>query len=113
WGPWPAAIYRSVLADTSRFGPLNGLRPGSDKIARVLGGLWRQMSPQRRRQLFAVLAMTVLGAIAEGGTPRALLPFLALIANPDALSHYPGVARGLAAVGLARPGNNLLALTIF
>jgi len=92
---------------------LNGLRPGSDKIARVLGGLWRQMSPQRRRQLFAVLAMTVLGAIAEVVTLGALLPFLALIANPDALSHYPGVARGLAAVGLARPGNNLLALTIF
>ena len=93
--------------------PLKGLRPGSDNLGRVLGGLWRQMSRQRRRQLFVVLAMTVIGAIAEVVTLGALLPFLALIANPGALSHYPAVERSLAAVGLALPGNNLLSLTVF
>ena len=44
--------------------------------------LYRLMAPRRRRQLAATLAVMLAGAIAETVTIGAVLPFLALLADP-------------------------------
>src|SRR5699024_8571623 len=62
-----------------------------------------------RRELVLVLVMTLLGALAEVMTLGALLPFLALIADPQSAGKYPLV--GWFAETIA-PGRGLLALTI-
>jgi len=79
-------------------------------MSRALRGLWRQMSPRRRGQLFLILAITLLGALAEVLTLGALLPFLAYVANPGAVSGDNLVARAMAAIGLGT--GNLLSLTL-
>jgi ATP-binding cassette subfamily B protein len=65
------------------------------ELAREETSLWaglkevyRQMSRRRRRQLFAVLALMLAGAAAEFATIGAVIPFLALLANPGGAVHH-------------------------
>jgi len=78
----------------------------------VLRRLWAQLSPRRKRQLFLVLAMMLLGAVAEVVSLGAVLPFLAVIADPGKVMRIPGVDAVLSALGLTTPGSLLIALTI-
>ena len=51
---------------------------------------YRAMSPRRRRQFRLVFAIMLLGAFAEMVTIGAVLPFLALIADPARAARLPG-----------------------
>jgi ABC-type multidrug transport system fused ATPase/permease subunit len=70
----------------------------------------RFMSPARRRQFAFVLALMLLGAVAELVTVGAVLPFLTLLADPGGLANLPLAGRLLA--GFAT-GDRLLAATVF
>jgi ABC-type multidrug transport system fused ATPase/permease subunit len=65
------------------------------------------MNRERRRQLFATMAMMLVGAAAETIAIGAVIPFLALIASPnptlvpDSLRHVLGLAPGGPVVGAA------------
>lgn len=85
----------------------------SDSLAAAVRGLWQQTSKGLRRQFFLVLVMTFVGAFAEVVTLGALLPFLALIANPGTATQYPLVESLIEALGFSVPADNLLALTLF
>ncbi|UCI07149.1 ABC transporter ATP-binding protein [Mesorhizobium sp. B1-1-8] len=62
--------------------------------------------------MFGLLVLMIFGAIAEAATLGALLPFLALIANPNATNNQSFVARQLAGFGLTDLHNSLLTLTL-
>ena len=78
----------------------------------VMRRLWAQLKSRRKRQLFLVLGMMLLGAVAEVVSIGALLPFLAVIADPDRIARIPGVEAVLAALGITTPQTLLVSLTI-
>ncbi|MGC4083770.1 MAG: ABC transporter ATP-binding protein [Vicinamibacterales bacterium] len=79
----------------------------------VMLGLWRYVSKRRRRQLWFVFALTVLGAFAEVATLGALLPFLAIIVSgPESGPVHPAVKAVLALLGPSVGANSSLALTL-
>lgn len=90
---------------------LNGNRT-PDSTVDALRRLWRQLSKRRQHQFFGLLVLMLFGAIAEAATLGALLPFLALIANPDAIGDQSFVARQLTGLGLAGLNKSLLTLTV-
>ncbi len=69
--------------------------------------LYRHLSPRRRRQAGLLLIFMLVGAVAEVATIGAVLPFLALVADPNGIDRFPRLAAALPAVGLSR-GQNLL-----
>ena len=52
-------------------------------LASGLAQLYRHFPPARRRQLVPVVALMLLSALTELMTIGAILPFLALVANPN------------------------------
>jgi ABC-type bacteriocin/lantibiotic exporter with double-glycine peptidase domain len=67
---------------------------------------YRAMSPGRRRQFRLVVPIMLLGALAETITIGAVLPFLALLANPERGARLPGF-RLIEAMG-GRSGGDLV-----
>jgi ABC-type multidrug transport system fused ATPase/permease subunit len=65
------------------------------------------MGRRRRQHLVAATAAMAVGALAELVTIGAVLPFLALIADPQRAARLPGFSLFLALTG-ARPGQDLL-----
>jgi ABC-type multidrug transport system fused ATPase/permease subunit len=66
----------------------------------VLREVSAHVSPRRRRQFVPVLALTLLGAFAELISIGAILPFLGIIANPEAVLTTGPLHGALAALGL-------------
>lgn len=65
----------------------------------LLKDVYRHLSPKRRVQLFLVLVLMFAGALAELMTLGAVLPFLALLADPTLASAGPLVQQILNGVG--------------
>ncbi|TGV36274.1 hypothetical protein EN811_26925, partial [bacterium M00.F.Ca.ET.168.01.1.1] len=78
----------------------------------ALRRLWVQMSRRQRRQFFRLLVLMFFGAIAEAATLGALLPFLARIADPNAVGDQSLVSRQLQGLGLAGSSDNFLPLLL-
>lgn len=51
--------------------------------------LWVHVSPARRRTLYTVFGLMIAGAIAEVFTLGAVIPYLALVTDPQAVDSYP------------------------
>src|SRR4051794_1995158 len=93
---------------------------GTDAVQRtssssLIGGLRRlllQLSARRRFQLAGLMLLMFLGAAAELGTIGAVLPFLALIADPSVAHKYPLVQSVFSALGFRGDASLLLAATI-
>lgn len=80
----------------------------------LLPELYRYLSPQRRRHLYLLLALMILGAVAEVATLGLLLPFLSLLAGVDQPAGIPSFARLFAAVGATTPREQIwVAATLF
>ena len=54
-----------------------------------LKGIYAHLSPARRRQLYLLLFLMLLGAVAELATIGAIIPFLAFLADPESLARLP------------------------
>src|SRR5690606_34577063 len=76
---------------------------------RGAAAMFSVMSRRRRIQLLLTIALTLVGAIAELVTIGAVLPLLALVADPAYFERYPVVGTTLASLGLAS-GTNLIGL---
>lgn len=63
--------------------------------------LLRQLTSRRRRQLGLLLILMLIGAVAELLSIGAVLPFISVLANPEATAQMPFVARLMAATGLS------------
>lgn len=70
-----------------------------DSTTDALRRLWSQLSRHQRRQFLGLLVLMFFGAIAEAATLGALLPFLARIADPNAIGGQSWIARQLQGFG--------------
>ncbi len=68
---------------------MQGLNSESRPIPTVMD-LYRALSPERRRRLLVVVAALVASALSELLTIGAVLPFLALVADPARAADLPG-----------------------
>jgi ABC-type multidrug transport system fused ATPase/permease subunit len=76
------------------------------------GRLWTHVSPMRRRQLYVVFGLMLLGALAEIFTLGAIIPFLALVADPSKSASFPMLQDLFAAVGWSDPEQILIPATV-
>lgn len=65
-----------------------------------LRALSAALPPRRRRQLIMLLGLMLLGAVAEVASLGAIVPFLAILAEPAQALQRPAVVRVAAALGL-------------
>jgi len=72
-----------------------------------LRDLFRHLPARRRWQSVVVLGLMLVGAMAEVLTLGAILPFLAIVADPHAATRVPALGMALRVMGL-RPGPDLL-----
>ena len=59
----------------------------------MLLGLYRSISSKRKRQLALVFLLMIVGVLAEIMTLGTIVPFIAVMIDPSALSNYPFVER--------------------
>ena len=74
--------------------------------------LWRHVTPRRRRQFGGLFVLMAAASVAEVVSIGALLPFLAALTDPQALLAHPRVGPVVAALGVRRPEEVLLPLTL-
>jgi ABC-type multidrug transport system fused ATPase/permease subunit len=80
----------------------------------LLPELYGFVSPQRRRHLHLLLALMVVGAVAELATLGSLLPFLSLLAGVDQPARIPSFTKVFAAAGATTPREEVwVAATLF
>jgi ABC-type multidrug transport system fused ATPase/permease subunit len=66
--------------------------------------LFSHLSVRRRWQLAGLVLLMVVGAVAEMATLGAVVPFLALLVDPDSVNRYPALLRLLGQEGAERHG---------
>lgn len=71
----------------------------STSLVASLRALSAALPPRRRRQLVLLLGLMLLGAVAEVASLGAIVPFLAILAEPAQALQRPAVARVAAALG--------------
>lgn len=74
--------------------------------------LFGHLSRRRQWQLLLVLALMLVGALAEVATLGAVLPFLALIADPGRAASFPALQSLFGVLGWDRPDEILVPATI-
>lgn len=87
----------------------------SSEAVRPIGALRRlfsHLSPRRRVQLVGLSALMLLGALAELVTLGAVVPFLALLADPGRAAEYPVFQRAVNTLGWQDPNELLLPVTV-
>jgi len=89
-----------------------------DVLACGTAGVWRalveihaRISTKRRRQFHFVMGLMVLGALLELATIGAVVPFVALLADPLRLSRFPEAQLVFGAIGAVTIREQLLATT--
>jgi ABC-type multidrug transport system fused ATPase/permease subunit len=83
-----------------------------ERQGRLAKRIWRQLSPAKRREFFQVMALMVAAAVFDVFSLGAVIPFLALLADPDRFLEYPAVQQTLAGVGLNDKTEILLSATL-
>ena len=79
------------------------------KFVPAMAQLLASMNPARRKQFFLVLVLMLAGAIAELATIASVVPFLALLADPERARDFPLVGRILDSTGAATTWEMLVA----
>lgn len=84
------------------------------KIPRVLGVIGRLWSdhvrPVRRRQFTLLLVLMLISGVAEVASLGAILPFLAVLVDPQRLNAFPAIGTLAQSLGIVTPGDLMLAL---
>ena len=80
----------------------------------VLPELYSYLSPQRRRHLYLLVVLMVLGAVAELATLGSLLPFLSLLAGVEQPTRLHSFTAFFAAAGARTPSEQIwVAASVF
>lgn len=79
------------------------------KFLPVMRRLFAVMTPARRRQFYTLLALTLAGALAEFATIASVVPFLAMLADPERAREFPFVGAALTAIGARTSWDMLVA----
>src|SRR5688500_1699151 len=91
----PRALTVSQLSDSAPM-TVSAEKAGDTRVTGTLRSFWTQMSAARRRHFLGTFAIMLLGAFAELLTIGSVLPFLALISDPQnamSLPHVGGLFR--------------------
>ena len=83
-----------------------------ERQGRLAKRIWRQLSPAKRREFFQVTALMIVAAMFDVFSLGAVIPFLALLADPDRILDYPAVQGALASIGLDDKAEILLSATL-
>lgn len=70
------------------------------------------LTPRQRRRILLLLALMLVGGVAELLTIGAVVPFLALLADAGAVTRFPVLGDLLSLLGANSRGDQLLALTL-
>jgi len=81
-------------------------------IKDLLVRLWGHINPRRRAQFAVLLVLMVATAFAEIFSIGAVVPFLAVLTDPEPVFLHPYLQPAVAWLGLTSPGQLLLPLTI-
>lgn len=74
--------------------------------------LYRHLPARRHWQVAGLMAFMLVGAIAELATLGAVLPFLALMADPSAIARFPVVVTVFGHLGMDTGANTMLYVTV-
>ena len=105
----------SAQADVEPIDPMNSAQKsslGRASMRSSLVELFRQLSTRRRRQFAVVLCLMLVGAVGELISIGAVLPFLAVISDPEGVMQHERVQPFLAAFGLDTPVQVAMAAAI-
>jgi ATP-binding cassette, subfamily B, bacterial PglK len=80
---------------------------------KALSRLWGVIPLRRKRQLFGIFALLLVGAFAEVATIGAVLPFLQIVTDPQGMANMPLVGEQFARWALVPPGTLVLASASF
>lgn len=81
-------------------------------IPQLLRRLWHHISPRRRGQFLLLLVLMIFTSFAEILSIGAVLPFLAILTDPERVFVHANAQPIIQALGLAEPKQLLLPLTI-
>lgn len=84
----------------------------NSSLAALLYKLWKKLSPHRRFQLCLLCLVMVASSIAEVMSLASILPFLAVLANPLNFWNDPSIQHWGPMVGILRPEDLLLPITL-
>lgn len=85
----------------------------SSPIGRLLGEFWRRLTSVRRIQLYLLLLLMLVAALAEVVSIGSVLPFIAALTAPDRVYAHPLAQPIVDALGLVEAQQLLLPLTVF
>jgi ABC-type multidrug transport system fused ATPase/permease subunit len=113
-----SASRRTTIEPEAPTEPLPDMSGKYDVLACGTAGVWRalveihaRISTKRRRQFHFVMGLMVLGALLELATIGAVVPFVALLADPLRLSRFPEAQLVFGAIGAVTIREQLLATT--
>ena len=86
--------------------------PPSSTLTLLLG-IWAYLSPRRRLQLALLLVVMLFSGLAELLSLGAVLPFLAVLTNPDKLWQQPVIQSLALSIGFSEPQQLVLPTTCF
>ncbi len=84
----------------------------TETITQLLARLWHHVSPRRRGQFGFLLVLMILTTLAEIMGIGAVIPFLAILTDPESVFTYPGAQPIIEILRLTEPKQLLLPLTI-
>jgi len=77
-----------------------------------LSRLWHHIAPRRRRQFAMLLLLMIAASFAEVVSIGAVLPFLAVLTNPERLYEHAMLQPAIKMLGITEPSQLLMPLTI-
>ena len=81
-------------------------------LLRVLGRLWRHLTPSRHFQFYLLLFLLIAASLAEVVSIGAVPPFLGVLIDPETVFHKPFIYNLAHSFGISEAGQLLLPLTI-
>jgi ABC-type multidrug transport system fused ATPase/permease subunit len=84
----------------------------NDAYRTLLSRLWHHLGPRRRRQVFFIVALMFIAALAEVVSLGSVLPFVGILAAPDIVWKHRMLAQVARAAGIFDSNGLVLPLTI-
>jgi len=81
-------------------------------LYQLLSGILKHINKRRKSQYIMLFILTILGAFAEIISLSAVIPFIAILINPSEIFSYEIIANNAKLLGLNKPEQMLLPLTI-
>ena len=92
--------------------PIAQVMPPATSLNALLLRLWKHISPRRQRQFSLLFILMILASLAEIVSIGAVLPFLAVLTEPERIFTLPALQGLISTLGITSSKELLLPLTI-